>query len=89
MLPFSPTECSEYVSWIRLQSRLVTGSANKNFELGLLWDFCGSKSEWAALFILGRDVHNVCSPRFTSGATPADLFVASTEASQFFLTCVV
>ena len=43
----------------------------------LLWV---SKPEWAALFMLGGHVHVTCLLRFTSGATPADLMVASMAA---------
>ena len=38
-------------------------------------DFCaiGFKSKVDSLFALGRGIRDVCSLRFTSGATPADL----------------
>ena len=48
-----------------------------DFWLRLLWV---SKPEWAALFILGGGIHVTHSLRFTSGATPADLLVASMVA---------
>ena len=40
----------------------------------LLWV---SKTEWAALFLLGRGIHVTHSLRFTSGTTPANLSAAS------------
>ena len=43
----------------------------------LLWV---SKPECTDLFALGRGVHDVHSLRFTSGATPTDLLVASMTA---------
>ena len=46
-----------------------------NFWWGLLW---------AALFAFGRDVCDVCSLRFTSGVTPAELLTASMVASYCF-----
>ena len=46
----------------------------------LLWV---SKPEWAALFALGRGIRVTCSLRFTSGATPANLLVASMAAEPF------
>ena len=45
-----------------------------------------SKPEWVALFALGGGVHDVCSLRFTSGVTPADLLVASMAAKSFSST---
>ena len=42
-----------------------------------------SKLEWAALFALGGGVCDVCSLRYTSGTTPADLLTASMAASCF------
>ena len=43
----------------------------------------GSKPEWAALFVLGRDVHDIHSLRFTSGVTPLPVYMASIAASCF------
>ena len=40
--------------------------------LCLLWVL---KSEWATLFALGRGICDVCSLRFTSSVTPADLLM--------------
>ena len=51
-----------------------------DFWWNLLWV---SKPEWAALFVLGRGIHDICSLRFTSGVTPADLLPASMTASRF------
>ena len=45
-----------------------------DFLSHLLWV---SKPEWATLFALGGGVCDVCSLKFTSGVTPADLMVAS------------
>ena len=39
-----------------------------------------SRSEWAALFTLGRGIHVTHSLRFTSGVTPADLLAARMAA---------
>ena len=47
--------------------------------------FSVSKPEWAALFALGSCIHDVCSPRFTSGASPSDLKTASMVASRCLL----
>ena len=41
------------------------------------------KSKWAALFTVGRGVYVTQSPRFTSGATPADLLAASMATEPF------
>ena len=51
-----------------------------DFWLCLLWV---SKPEWVASFILGRGVHDICSLRFISGATPVNLLAASMAASHF------
>ena len=45
----------------------------------LLWV---SKPKWAALFTLGRGICDVCSLRFTSGVTPAELLMASMVTSH-------
>ena len=56
----------------------------------LFWTFGDiswvSKPEWAALFTLGRGIHITCSPKFTSGVTPADLLVASVAPEPFSST---
>ena len=54
-----------------------------DFWWHLLWI---SKSEGAALFMLDRGIHVTRSLRFTSGATPANLLVASMAAEPFFST---
>ena len=51
-----------------------------DFWWHLLWV---SKPEWAALFALGRGVHDVSSLRFISGVTPADLLTAGMAAKVF------
>ena len=48
--------------------------------------FWVSKPEWAGLFMLGRGVCVRHSPRFTSGATPANLFVANVTVKLFSST---
>ena len=53
-------------------------------------DFCWrllwvSKLEWAALFALGGGVRDVCSLRYTSSATPADLLTVNIAAGCFSL----
>ena len=44
--------------------------------------FWVSKPEWEVFFTLGRGIHDVCSLRFTSGVTPADLLIASMTTSH-------
>ena len=39
-----------------------------------------SKPEWVALFTLGRGEHDVHSPKFTSGATPAKHLMVNINA---------
>ena len=51
-----------------------------DFWLHLLWV---SKPEWAALFAFGRGIHDIHSLRFTSGATPLPVYIASIAASCF------
>ena len=46
----------------------------------LLWV---SKPEWAALFALSRGIHDIHFLRFTSGATPLLVYMASIAASCF------
>ena len=54
---------------------------------GLQWHILWvSKPEWATLVILGRGIRVTHSLRFTSGATPANLLVASIAAELFFST---
>ena len=54
-----------------------------NFWWHLLW---ASKPEWAALFMLDRDVHVTQFLRFTSGVIPANVLVASMAAKQISST---
>ena len=51
----------------------ATDAPVSDFWWCLLW---ASKPEWTTLFTLGRGIGDVCSLRFTSGATPAELLVA-------------
>ena len=44
------------------------------------------KTREAALFALGRGVCDICSTRFTSGATPADLLTASMAVKPYSST---
>ena len=56
-------------------------------KFGLWWHILWvSKPEWAALIILARGIHVTHSLRFTYGATPANLLVASIAAELFFST---
>ena len=41
------------------------------------------KPEWAVLFALDRNIRDVCSLIFISGATPADLWAARTTTGRF------
>ena len=41
------------------------------------------KQEWAVLFALDRNIRDVCSLIFISGATPADLWAARTTTGRF------
>ena len=43
----------------------------------------GFKAEWAALFALIRAIHDVCTLKFTFGATPANLLMTSMGAGHF------
>ena len=56
-----------------------------DFWWRLLWV---SKPKWAALFVLGRGVYVTYSLRLTSGATPADLLLASMVAKSFSSMCL-
>ena len=51
--------------------------------LDFCWHLWVSKPEWAALIALGRGVHDICSMRFTSGATPLLVYMASIVAICF------
>ena len=57
----------------------VTDTPDLDFWWCLLWV---SKPDWAALFTLGRGIHDACSLRFISGVIPADLLMASMVASR-------
>ena len=48
--------------------------------------FWVSKPECAAIFVLGGGVRVTCSLKFTSGATPANLLVASMASKPFSST---
>ena len=61
----------------------ATNAPVLHFWWHLLWV---SKPEWAALFILGRSIHDVHFLRFTSRATPADLLVANMATKPFSST---
>ena len=43
----------------------------------------GFQVRWAALFTLGRGTYDVHSVRFTSSATPVNLFAARMAAEPF------
>ena len=47
-----------------------------------------SSLEWATLFTLGRGISDICSLKFTSGATPLLVYMASILASHFPHMCV-
>ena len=67
----APHECNFFQNIALCPFLGATDTHILDFWWCLLWV---SNPEWADLFIFGRDIHVTCSLRFTSGATPADLF---------------
>ena len=61
----------------------VTDTPVLNFWWHVLWV---SKPEWAALFAIDGGVHVTHSLRFTTGAIPTKLLVASVAVELFSFT---
>ena len=67
---------------VTLMCMIATDTPVLDFWWHLLWV---SKPEWAVLLALGKGVHVIYSPRFTSGMTHANLLVGSMAAELISL----